>query len=446
MGASCRAAAQCAKRTGRPIVAIDLFGDRDLFEAARTYVVDRLDAAADLCTQTSSNPAISQSEGIESQSPTVDGLLLAGGMENCPDVVDSLIARGYVAGASGVCIRELRNLNNWMRWSVQAMLPMPTTRISPALCGQDSADIPVSSNAPAESMPSQTERWLIKSCSSAGGLGVMSESDVCIESNRSFAVPNMHYLQRYVHGISMGVTFLATGRETLVVGVTESWGDKDAWGPTEFIYRGNVGPVVPSAIIYDRLVQFGTRVANETGVRGLWQADFVVDGDEWYLLEINPRWTAGMEVIDLCSPISLIEVHFKCIHARETFDITPSQREQLTAACDPNAKGNNASDLSDGVSSKSTSRVRPMVGKLVVYADHDVVPTQEILEHWWSQRWDGNHNQLSTKTYLADIPNSTSPIPRGQPILTCMTGGADRDAILGRLNLVANFIRDSLRS
>jgi predicted ATP-grasp superfamily ATP-dependent carboligase len=53
-----------------------------------------------------------------------------------------------------------------------------------------------------------------------------------------------------------------------------------------------------SRVEWAALDGFAERVACHANWLGLWQADFIRKNDRWYLLEINPRWTASMELLD----------------------------------------------------------------------------------------------------------------------------------------------------
>lgn len=451
-GASCRAAAQCAKRSGANVCAIDLFGDRDLVEVARTRVVERLDAIEELFPV----PTGVGDLGVKASDLVVLGkgthplLMLAGGAENHPHVVDYLISQGYRSGVDGDRIHTMRSLDNWLRWGAAADVAMPTTYPIGSMVDRNGQRYPGRPNS--HQLVSGKGRWIEKSYSSAGGLGISSvvetgagatgvvvnESSGDSESNR--------YIQQFLHGTSIGVTFLTSNAETWVIGATESWNANDVWGPSEFIYRGSIGPIALSDTHCHRLQDFGNVVGSDTGVQGLWQADFIIDSDGLHLLEINPRWTAGMEVVDICSPVSLFHLHQRCVEENVESRVELKDLDWFTRSLRGQVASTERQSRMDGGAAFAVEAGRSMVGKLVVYANSELVPSVGLLEKWWNQRWSGEVGSLFGSVLLADIPNTTSPIPRGYPILTCMTGGTDRQEVLERLKLVANFIRTTHRS
>ena len=204
----------------------------------------------------------------------VDGWLLGGGMENCKEFLMHKSASTKVLGPNFAHMQTLRSLH-FLESLGSEGIHWPTTTYTRPL--------------------DDLSQWLIKPVRSAGGLFIrnahISHSDVIDEGS--------HYWQRRIAGRVLGVTWIFHDHDGWLHGITQSL-DKHDWpGPSEFIYRGSIGPIA----LHEHQIQALTALANRVKAalpdyRGYLQADFVEDtsGQLW-LLEFNPRWTSGMEIL-----------------------------------------------------------------------------------------------------------------------------------------------------
>jgi predicted ATP-grasp superfamily ATP-dependent carboligase len=98
-----------------------------------------------------------------------------------------------------------------------------------------------------------------------------------------------HHVQPFVEGVSIAAVF----RGERLLGVTEQL-------VSRFAYRGSVGPLDIDTAEIERI---GALVAWRCGIQldGLFGIDMIRDhyGDVWPI-EINPRYTASMEIIERC--------------------------------------------------------------------------------------------------------------------------------------------------
>ncbi len=141
--------------------------------------------------------------------------------------------------------------------------------------------------------------WLIKPRQSGGGLGVIDARAMQHDGES----PGTHYWQRRITGRGLGITWLISDRAQRVLGVTETLSSKEWPGPTEHMYRGSFGPIRLAEGQLNALAELGSRLSKAVpNYRGLLQADVIEDAhrDLW-LLELNPRWTSGMEVLHRAS-------------------------------------------------------------------------------------------------------------------------------------------------
>lgn len=366
VGASVRSAAQRANLLGIDVVAIDQFGDRDLKAIAQVHSLQSLFDRGDL--------SWCKGDGCQT------ALLLCGGMENRSETIQRLIGHGLVCGLTPETLSELRAPEFWARWANDSGVFWPET----------SCNAPNGPQISNDGDHQRRDAWLVKSRTSAGGLGVRVWKGEACES--------FEYLQRSVAGDVLGVTFVNLGEKSHLVGCMRSWTNGEYWGPSPFIYRGNVGPVRLEIDEQIRLTEFANRVREASGLRGVWQADFVRNQAGWWLLEINPRWSSSMELLEVIYDISLVALHMTAVLGITESKISPIDWNEHSARC-----------------ARQTS---PVIGKVVRYASYDLCPDQSMLDRWWDARWDGTVSSLLEKNRLADIPGDASMILKGYPICT----------------------------
>ncbi len=399
MGASCRAAAQAAARAGcTRILAWDDFLDADLLEIAQARPL--ADFPED-CPQ-----SLAELQGIP--------LVLCGGMENRPDFIQRWIDQGMLCGVTGDMLRQLRSLESWQRWASESRIGWPTTV-------QDLSDPRLDSV--------RSESWMLKPVGRAGGVHVraiaslegrdrVANLGLDPGSPTSSPTSDLWYLQQYVPGISIGVSYCTGSNEnpesnepprTRIVGIARSILSEELEAPLPWIYRGSLSPYSVSPSVFASLERFAKTVAQSTGIRGLWQADFQIDpnGQLW-LLEINPRWSASMELHELLQGYSWITEHVRI--------------------------------LCDGASKSVPSPGSPagqQVAKGIVYAPHEMHLSVAQVDRLGRSGWHGTLRELETAEFrLADIPQSDPEgvdFAEGMPIVTVLVAGEKNADLLEKI-------------
>jgi predicted ATP-grasp superfamily ATP-dependent carboligase len=153
-----------------------------------------------------------------------------------------------------------------------------------------------------DAAPRTPSGWLIKQPGGAGGAHVR-------RAGRG-RMPAGAYYQRLESGTSMSALFLADGRRTALVGFNEQWSVQARPG-RPFLYGGAVGGVVlPRTVESDVRAKLDALVA-ATGLVGLNGLDFLLQGERWLALEVNPRPTATMELYDQDYPRGLFDWHLR---------------------------------------------------------------------------------------------------------------------------------------
>ncbi len=296
LGASVRAAAFSALPAGETadwqIVAADLFADTDL--AARCPATRITDWPAGFAPW------------LESQS--VDAWLYTGGLENYPDLVDRLATLHLLWGNRGEALRCARDPGLLQQILARADSPFPAFHLSPS---------DLASN----------QKWLVKSTTSAGGLGVADwvagsinnwpnnwpngwqsetpfDKDAPFESDPFENKAPLYYQQR-IEGRAISAAYLTAEGDSVLLGVTEQLIGRAWTRASAYQYAGSVGPLSLPPSTEEKIRLVGNLLAKELGLVGLLGVDFVVDRHEVpWLVDVNPRYTASMEIVEQMQAIT----------------------------------------------------------------------------------------------------------------------------------------------
>ena len=271
LGASARAAAFSALRAGFSPTAADLFADSDLAAVAPCRRVARPEYPEGLL-------------GIEADLPP-GPWLYTGALENRPDLVEALARRRPLWGNGAAVLRSVRSPTVVAQALRDAGLSCPDVRLDPAGVPTDGT-------------------WLRKPLASAGGYGVRSHGADTSPGHRP------SYYQRFIPGESLSAVFVGAG----LVGITKQLIGRPL---APFAYRGNVGPWSVSGRVRERVAAIGGVLADRFGLVGLFGVDLILADDEPWPVEVNPRYTASVEVLELALSRALLADHREaCEHRR----------------------------------------------------------------------------------------------------------------------------------
>nr|WP_207459845.1 ATP-grasp domain-containing protein [Azospirillum sp. SYSU D00513] len=146
--------------------------------------------------------------------------------------------------------------------------------------------------------------WLRKRAGGSGGWHIRPAEDDALEGE--MAEPGS-YFQRRQTGEPVSLLFLADGTRALPVGFSAQWTCPAPESP--FRYGGAAGPLVLPDWLSGLLSGWVARVTAAFGLRGLNAADFLVEGDRAWLVEVNPRPSATLEIFDRDPMPPLLALH-----------------------------------------------------------------------------------------------------------------------------------------
>lgn len=438
IGFSARALAQALREAGFSVIALDAFGDYDTRESAKVPQIITEWGAAD------PEKAL---QGVwpfyrELQNPLETDIFLpvfmAGGCENWPELLSFLrkLPNIRILGPTNDQMIGLRSPELLKACTESTSVGFPTSLFE---------DLEFEDEKQTSLFPGYASTtWLRKSRSSGGGMGVSplllnqnfgdqstgGDQDAGYTANGAangdtaraatangdtagveIGAPasqnsgsSPHYLQAFVPGRPLGVTCIVS-RDALsypsitYVGATESWEAADWPGPLPFIYRGSFGPVNLTQSQVESIEQVAMSLVQavdatggdnpETRYRGWLQMDLIEDPtSRLWLLEVNPRWTAGMEVLRLSGLSNPVRLH----------------AQAFGLAC------HNATETSTTGQSES-GQTALWVGKAIYYAPHPITLNERLVHTLHQHCSDG----------FFDLPSAESigsQIELGHPLLT----------------------------
>jgi predicted ATP-grasp superfamily ATP-dependent carboligase len=341
-GVTTRALAISAARAGYRVTAVDAFGDLDLRAVAEVITL-----RGNLDTRYRPHAAAAAGATVAAEM-----VAYTSNFENHPAAVARLGEGRRLLGNPPQVLARVRNPIELTRVLRRYDLAAPEVRATPAM---------------AISGPSS---WLLKPRRSGGGHGIKPWRAGC-------PVPRNSYLQERIAGIPGSIVFAADGYSAVPLGLSRQLVADARFGAHGFRYCGSM--LATSAVrlfphqeeLLESAAAVAAAVTREFQLVGLNGIDFIARRGVAYPVEVNPRYSASMELVERAHGISMFQVH--------------------VGAC-------------SGVVLSPPATLVGVEGKAIVFARRDV--TLRGTRAWLGNRW------------LADIPHRGERIRRGHPICT----------------------------
>jgi predicted ATP-grasp superfamily ATP-dependent carboligase len=389
VGASARATAFSLLRAGCEVVAADLFADADLARACKaTRITGYPEGLAEWLAAT-----------------PCDGWLYTGALENHPDLIDRMANSRPLLGNRGDTLRTTRD-------------PM----LLQELCGELGFNFP--ETKPCDGTPPGEGVWLHKTGQGGNGSGVTREPGGLSPRSSGF-------WQRFIPGMPGSAIYLGDGINTCaLLGITRQLIGVDLNPPPpysgeasidlssgegpcrkfevdhhdsssqpspspslegrgiikDFQYCGTLAPWKLPPAATTELTKLGWVLSTQYSLHGVFGIDFIFDGDRVWLIEVNPRVTAAVEVVERVTGNNLLADHLAA------FNFHSDPLRQIA---------------------------KPAVGKVILYAKQPLTVSRSMSEKLLAAAGPRHSPQL------ADIPNPDTPIAAGEPILTVLADGTD---------------------
>ncbi len=191
-----------------------------------------------------------------------------------------------------------------------------------------------------------------------------------------------------------------------MLGVTRQWTGSSWCGARGFQYAGSLGPILVSSEQLRALRRLGAVLARRFPLRGLFGVDAVLNARGVWTVEVNPRYSASLEILERsCGP--LIPHHIAACRDGQLSDERYAGRSKLHA-------------------------------KAIVYARRKTTVSESLLG--WSP--DGQREQQPP---IADIPEPGVTLLAGQPAATVFAEGERAPQVLRQLQCRVRALQAKLR-
>jgi predicted ATP-grasp superfamily ATP-dependent carboligase len=332
-----RALAVSARRGGYLPLVADFFGDQDTVAAAQGQVT----LGGGFAQGFREHELMEALERLALQHVPV-GIVCGTGFEDRPQLLARLARRWPLFGNSADKVASAKDPETFAALCRDCGIAHPPVSLSP---------------------PTARHSWVAKRRGGSGG------RHVAAASVKEFS--EGVYYQSRVPGKPVSALLLANGVSAIVLGFSEQWASPTPRQP--FRYGGAVRPADIASDLAERLAESSCRLAAALSLTGLNSADFMVDGDDFWILEINPRPGATLDIFE-ADRASLFSLHM--------------------GAC--------AGDLI------GAPRLDGAKASAIFYAERDVIAPERFEWPNWS----------------ADRPNAGIAIKAGEPVCTVHAGAA----------------------
>jgi predicted ATP-grasp superfamily ATP-dependent carboligase len=359
--ASGRALAQSARHGGYLPLVADFFADQDTAALAHDHVLIDGGLARGM-----DEDGLLAAFAALARSRQPIGAVCGTGFEDRPELLARIGERWRLLGNDPQIVGRVKDPRAFATLCRDCAIPHPET-------------VP--------SLPLDAAGWLAKRKGGAGG------SHIARAVGQSTANDEF-YFQRTTPGVPVSALFLADGRRAMTLGFSTQWASPTARRP--FRYGGAVRPAALAPALASALAAAVDRLLQAIPLVGLNSADFLVHGDEFRLLEINPRPGATLDVFE---PVegSLFALHVAACEGK--LDFAPPRFAGARAAA-------------------------------IVYAERDIAAVPAV-------RW---------PDWAADRPHSGTAIKAGEPLCSvkaaAATAAAARAGVDERLAVVLAMVLD----
>jgi uncharacterized protein len=316
--ASGRALAASAQRAGYQPLVVDYFADQDMVASAHAHV--RL--VSGLERGMTAHEVIAALQTLSEQHEAC-GVVWGSGFEDRPNLLRQIAQTWTLLGNGPDVVEHVKHPMLIAKLCRSCNIPYPETRLD---------------------RPDDRDGWLIKRIGGAGGMHIRDASflpppgggrstaaggRVGVTLSKELTPPRRasradppppgegklaFYYQRRVAGEPISALVLADGKAAMLLGLSTQWSKPSPTNP--FRYGGAVRPATLAPERVDALTAVVQRLTALTGLVGLNSFDFLVDGNTFHLLEINPRPGATIDIFEASGRDSLFALHVDACRGR----------------------------------------------------------------------------------------------------------------------------------
>lgn len=276
-GMSVRAMAESAAKDGYRVTAVDGFGDLDTIRASDRVLTPRRDL---------NRPYSIERLVTLSKLVTADSFAYGANLENHPAALGRLAEGRTLLGNGAAELRLARNPIRLAKILRRYRLALANVRTT----------------------PSSTGEWLLKGRRSGGGRAIVTWRE-------GMPVPRSCYLQERIRGIPASIVFSADGERIIPLAITRQLIGVRWLGAAAYWYSGNIlAPANDSHLpqgeaLFERARAVAEVIAESCGLKGVNGVDFIAQDGVPIAIEVNPRYSASLELVERAFGVSAFQLH-----------------------------------------------------------------------------------------------------------------------------------------
>jgi predicted ATP-grasp superfamily ATP-dependent carboligase len=352
---SARLLAEAAARDGFEVVALDVFGDVDTRRASRQW--HTIDAGGSVHIDGAKFLAALREIARDG---AADAWVPGSGFEGDADLIEQGASLLPALGTPAADVRRVRDPRLFFAGLDAAGVAHPPVRFD---------------------VPQDVDGWLVKDAHASGGWHIRAaRAD-------DPALPAHLYLQREARGTPMSATFIAAGGDACLLGINRLLVRRVQAHP--HVYCGVIGPLPVAGALTRRIAAMLRTLAATFGLCGLCSLDFLLDGDEILVLEVNPRPPASLALYPRVADGGVFAAH--------------------VAAC------------GRGALPRAAAATEPR-GAEIVFARHALTIDADAAQ------------RLAERPGCHDLPEAGAAFTPGDPVCSVEAAGADAAQVEARLS------------
>ncbi|MES9860415.1 MAG: ATP-grasp domain-containing protein [Candidatus Thiodiazotropha sp. LLP2] len=259
-----RAIAESAVRGGYRVTVLDGFCDQDTLAIADCWAISQGFLRQDMDMFV---------DEITSHAPEdISGVIFGAGLEESSLLLKRLSNVFHLYGNDPDVFEIIGKPRRFFSLLNRLRIPYPEVSFTPPYSADENS-------------------WLIKRTSSCGGQGV------AYFNSQHSAADSKCYYQKHLPGQVMSVVFIADGKRHRTIGYNRL-GMNSAKPPAPFLYTGATGQASLNGIQRNQLDNIVEKLVFELGLRGVNSFDFILNEDDVYLIDLNPRPSATLELYE----------------------------------------------------------------------------------------------------------------------------------------------------
>lgn len=279
---SARALVESAALDGLRTVALDCFGDADTQRLAMQWH----DVGAPQALHIADDRLLASLAAL-AQRGEVEGWMAGSGFDGRADLLERGAALLPLLGTAPGDVRRVRDPQEFFGVLHAHGIGFPSVSLDP---------------------PATWSGWLLKDAGGCGGWQVRRATA------DTTAGPGQ-YWQRERRGVPMSATFVANGRDAVLLGFNALTVRRS--GERPYLFCGVTGPVPVGDAVQREVTAITRLLAAVFRLRGLGSLDFLLDGDTVEVLELNPRPPASLALYPRVGEGGPVRAHLRACQRDE---------------------------------------------------------------------------------------------------------------------------------